>query len=83
MLVSMFEKVKIATYVNEHKAELDQIMKQIFEHWNKIGQLDPDEKKSNHMQEIFLSSMIRIWLTTAGMPKEHQKVILEQLIKTL
>lgn len=79
----MFEKTKVAAYVTEHKEELDSIMVQIFGHWNLIGKLDPDEKKSNHMQEIFLSAMIRIWLTTAGMPKAHQKVILEQLVKTL
>lgn len=79
----MFEKTKVAKYVLAHQNELDKIMKEIFVHWNKIGQLDKNEEVSNKMQIIFLVSVIRVWLTTAGIPKADQKKLLIQLNDSL
>jgi len=79
----MFEAVKVANYVKSHNKELDQIMQDIFKHWNAIGKLAHDEKIQNKMQEIYLISVIRIWLTTAGIPKSDQKRILQELNNSL
>jgi hypothetical protein len=79
----MFEKTRVAKYVLAHQNELDKIMRDIFEHWNKIGQIDKNEEVSNKMQVIFLLSVIRVWLTTSGMPKETQKKVLQELINSL
>lgn len=73
----------LAKYVTDHKIELDELMRNIFSHWNKIGALDVNQETSNKMQITFLTSIIRIWLTTSGMPKPTQKQVLQQLLKNL
>lgn len=79
----MFEAVKVANYVKSHEHELDQIMQDVFKHWNAIGKLAHDEEVSNKMQIIFLVSVIRVWLTTAGIPKADQKKLLIELTNSL
>ena len=79
----MFESKKVANYVKKHEKELDKVMRDIFTHWNAIGKLNKDVKVSNKMQQIYLVSMIRIWLTTSGMPKADQKKILQGLLESL
>jgi len=79
----MFEKTRVAKYVLAHQNELDKIMKDIFYHWNKIGQIDKNEEVSNKMQVIYLISMVRIWLTTSGMDKLTQKKVLQGLLESL
>ena len=79
----MFEAVKVKNYVSKHKAEIDRLMVEYFEHWNKVGQIDKDVAKSNKMQVIFLVSIIRTMLTTSGMPKDIQKNVLKELLAGL
>ena len=79
----MLEAIKVAQYVKGHEKEIDEIMRDVFKHWNAIGKLAHDEKISNKMQEIYLISVIRIWLTTAGMPKADQKRVLQELNNSL
>jgi hypothetical protein len=79
----MFEQVKVAKYVLAHQNELDAIMREVFNHWNKVGKMDSKEEVSNKMQQIFLIGVIRVWLTTSGMPKDVQKQVLLSLSESL
>ena len=81
--LKMFESTKVAGYVKKHEKEIDVWIRSFFEHYNKIGQLNKDVNVSNKMQQIYLISIIRILLTTSGMPKCDQKKVLQELMESL
>ena len=79
----VFESTKVAGYVKKHEKEIDVWIRSFFEHYNKIGPLNRDVNVSNKMQQIYLVSVVRILLTTSGMPKSDQKKVLQGLIDSL
>ena len=58
-------------------------MLKVFAQWNEIGKLGIDDEESNKMQVTFLISIMRIWLTKSGMPKDVQRANLQALLKNL
>ena len=83
MLNEAQAKIKLGKYVKEHTLDLDEIMLKVFAQWNEIGKLGIDDEESNKMQVTFLISIMRIWLTKSGMPKDVQRANLQALLKNL
>lgn len=75
----MLENAKLGLYIKEHKESFDKIMVDLFTHFNALGEKDVSGK----LQLVYLDTMLHLFITKAGLPKDKQIGLAKGLLESV